>query len=235
MASSSDRSIFYGFGAWAGSQRGLTKVAWWPNDPADRSINWDRGKRIDTDLADNPAAFRAGRLKSKADIVVDDQPQHGGLTKLGPTWPTGSTVNSLWLESNHYDALDPAVKPPRIFPGMQCRAYELATVLYWSGDLANRRFWGFYAEIHAENGASALVSIWAPGTSLEPGQLAAGAWWLDLSTVAHPIEAGFTEIGVGSAPKQGALFLDATTKGALAFSGPKIPKYQGSNVLPRVR
>ena len=190
---------------------------------------------IETDLDDNPAAFRAGKLKTKADIVVDDQPHHGGLTKLGPTWPTGSTVNSLWMESNHYDALAPAIKPPRIFPGMQCRVYELTTVLYWSGDLANRRFWGFYAEIHAENGPSALVSIWAPGTSQEPGQLAAGAWWLDLSTVAHPIEAGFTEIGVGTAPKQGALFLDASTKGSLAFSGPKIPKGLGSNLLPRVR
>lgn len=229
------RTITYGFGAWVGQQTGLTTCGWWPKDPATLNPPFDVTKLISSDLSKNPQAVRNGTITA-AQVQVDDAPGNGGETKIGPTWPTGSTINGCWLEKAKYDALAAGVKPPRVPADMNCRDYELATVWYWSGALANRRFWGFYAEITAEQGQSALCSIWPAGKSLDPGQGAAGSWWIDLSTKAHPIEAGFTQIGVGVAnPKQGALFIDMPTRTQLGLSGPKIPKTQGSNIIPRTR
>ncbi|MBA3397956.1 MAG: hypothetical protein H0T89_35355 [Deltaproteobacteria bacterium] len=231
------RSIFYGFGAWIGQLHGPTRCSWWPNDPNDPSINWDPQKLISSDLDANPHAIRTRGL-ARAQLEVDDKPGHGGLTRLGPTFPLGSLINSIWLEQSKYDVLPPVRKPPRVPPNMQCRDYELCTVLYWddqASPLANRRFWGLHAEIVSEQGANALVSIWPPGRSQVPGQLPLGAWWLDLSVVAHPIEAGLTQIGVGPAAKQGALFLDGATYTTMSGgSGPKLPASSGGDLIPRM-
>jgi hypothetical protein len=43
---------------------------------------------------------------------------------------------------------------------------------------------------------------------------------------------GFTGIGTGAAPKRGALFLDAAGGRGLNLAGPKIPPYQGEQLLP---
>jgi len=229
------KTVTYGFGAWVGSQTGLTTCGWWPQDPSTLNPPFDNSKLISNDLSKNLQAVRNGQI-TVTQIEVDDAPINGGETKIGPTFPNGSTLNGCWLRKEVYDALPASVKPSRIPVGMQCRDYELETVWYWSGTLANRRFWGFYAEITAEQGNSALCSIWPAGKSLETGQQAAGAWWLDLTTQAHPIQAGFTQIGTGlTNPKQGALFIDAPTRGSLGLVGPKIPKVLGTNVTPRTR
>lgn len=225
------RSIFFGYGGWVGLQSGPTTCSFWPDDPT--QIQWDARLLIPVDLALNPEAVRAGRVRADA-IQVDDKPSDGGLTKLGPTWPTGSTINGVWLESNYYGSLG-AARPPRVPRYMQCREYELTTVLYWDGPLAGRRFWGCHAEITAESGSTATVSIWPAGRSLVPNQQPAGSWSLDLAAVGHPIEPGFTEIGVGSAPKVGALFLDAKTVSALALAGPKLPPTLGGTYFPSMR
>ncbi|MBA2541139.1 MAG: hypothetical protein H0V17_15975 [Deltaproteobacteria bacterium] len=218
-----------------GSQTGLTTCGWWPQDPNTLNPPFDQTKLISSDLSKNLQAVRNGQI-TLAQVQVDDAPVHGGDTKIGPSFPTGSLLNGCWLEKGDYDALPVAKKPPRIPSDMQCRDYELTSVWYWSGTLANRRFWGFHAEITAEQGTSALVSVWPAGKSLEAGLPAAGSWWLNLPNVAHPIEAGFTAIGTGlSNPKQGALFLDAPTRVSLGLSGPKLPRYQGSNIMPQVK
>ncbi len=223
------RTITYGFGSWVGSQTGLTTCGWWPQDPNTLNPPFDQTKLISSDLSKNLQAVRNGQI-TLAQVQVDDAPVHGGDTKIGPSFPTGSLLNGCWLEKGDYDALPVAKKPPRIPSDMQCRDYELTSVWYWSGTLANRRFWGFHAEITAEQGTSALVSVWPAGKSLEAGQPAAGSWWLNLPNVAHPIEAGFTAIGTGlSNPKQGALFLDAPTRVSLGLSGPKLPKSAGDS------
>lgn len=230
------RTVFYGFGAWVGQQRGPTRCGWWPADPADPSINFDPAKLIDVDLAKNPSEHRAGRIPV-AQIEVDDRPANGGMTKIGPTFPLGSMINSVWLEQGHYDGLPPNKKPPRVPPNMACFDYELCCVTYWAGPLANRKFYGFYAEIASEQGSSALVSVWPAGRSQVPGIGPMGAWWLDLSLVALPIEPGFTQIGVGPTnPKKGALFIDhQTTLTTMADgSGPKLPAGQGHDPRPRV-
>src|SRR5690242_3745576 len=109
----SSRSVFYGFGGWVGQQQGLTLTAWWPNDPNTLNPPFDAGKLITSDLAKNPQAVRNGQIQATA-IDVDDAPGNGGGTKLGPTWPTGSQLNATWIESGKYNALAPAIRPPRI-------------------------------------------------------------------------------------------------------------------------
>lgn len=225
------RSVFYGFGAWVSQQLGPTRCTWWAQDPATLNPPFDPTKTVDTDLAKNPNAAKTAGLPIDQ-IVVDDAPPHGGLTKIGPTFPAGSMLNSVWMEQTKYDALK-GFKPPRVPADIEAREYELKTVWYWSGALANRRFWGFHAQITSENGQNALVSIWPAGRSLERGIQPAGTWWLNLSQVAHPIEAGFTAIGVGLNPKLGALFLDAPTAQNLSLGGPKLPKSSGREALPR--
>jgi len=218
-----NRSVFYGMGAWVGHQTSVTGCRWWPNDPGAIAPPFDPQRLITTDLSKSPQAVRDGRIQI-ANIEVDDPPLYGGGTKIGPTWPTGSTWNSIWIESSKYNALSAIAKPHRINYGMQCREYELTTVLYWDGPLKDRRFWGFRSAITSEQGGQALVSIWPPGRSGIPGQLPVGTWWLDLSAVAHPIEPGFTEVGVGlGVPKNGALFLDSRTVTNLQIQDPKIP------------
>ena len=229
------RSVFYGFGSWVGTQTGSTSCGWWPQDPATLNPPFDQTKLINNDLSKNPQAHVSAGLPV-AQIQVDDSPPNGGSTKIGPSWPTGSTINGCWLESTFYNALPQGVKPVRIQTGIQCRDYELTTVRYWSGALTNRRFWGFHVEINSEQAPSALVSIWPAGKSLVPGQLPAMSVWLNLTTQAHPIETGFTQVGVGlQNPKQGALFLDAPTVGSLTLSGPKLPATSGADFFPRMR
>jgi hypothetical protein len=229
------RTITYGFGSWVGQQTGLTTCGWWAQDPNTLNPPFDANKLISSDLSKNLQAVRNGQI-SIAQIQVDDAPVNGGETKIGPTFPNGSLINGCWLEKGDYDALPSSKKPPRVPADMQCRDYELTTVWYWSGALANRRFWGFYAEIVQEQAGLANVSVWPAGKSLEPGQGPAGSWWLNLTTVAHPLEAGFTTIwtGLGN-PKQGALFLDAPTRLNLGLAGPKLPRGAGHSVVPRTR
>ncbi len=223
------RSIFYGFSSYIGSTTGATTCTWWPGDPS--YYNWDPALEIGNDLSLNPSACRAGTITA-AQITVDDfsggrPPNAGGQNKIGPTFPGGATIGGCWLESNFYTALPSTIKPGRIPRGMQCMDYELCSVLYWDGPMVGRRFYGFYAHIQSENGPSALLSVWAAGTSQVPGQNPQGTWWLNLATVAHPIEAGFTAIGTGIHPKTGAIFLDGPTVTSLSLFSPKLPPSQG--------
>ena len=232
------RSIFYGFGAWVGGQKGRTTCAWWPDDPAGSAINFDQSKLIVTDLGRHPQAQATQASAAKAGapaIEVDDPPSLGGPTKLGPSFPTGSMINSIWLESNYWKSLT-TNQPPRPPPYMQCRDYELTTVLYSAGPMKGRRFYGFYAEITSEQSQNALCSIWPAGKSLIPGQPPAGSWWINLQTSAHPIEPGLTEIGLDPKdPKKGALFLDIPSIGNLQLASPKLPPLTGIDRYPRPR
>lgn len=225
------RSIFYGSGAWVGVQTGLTTCSFWPNDPTDPSVGWQQSLLIPIDLSKNPQAVRDKSI-AIGDILCDDKPANGGLTKIGPLWPIGSTINGVWIEKAYWDSLG-TKQPARVPKYMDCRDYELTTVLYWDGALAGRRFWGFHAEITAESGTTATVSIYPAGKSTATNVQPAGSWPLDLAMVAHPIEPGFTQVGVGANPKSGALFLDAPTVSALALSGPKIPRSLGAVLYPR--
>jgi hypothetical protein len=227
MALAPARSVFYGFGAWVGRLDTRTACAWWADDP--NRLGFDPGQLIEIDLAKNPAAYLNGSITLE-EIQVDDAPGDGGLTKLGPTWPEGSAINSVWLEARFYQRLPSQPELPQRF--MSCHDYELTSVIYWAEASRGiqRRCWGVYAEISAEQGSLALCTIWAPGTSLT--QQPAGSWWIDLAAQADPIANGLTVIGTGAAPKRGALFLDAGASYGLALAGPKLPPYSGGQLLP---
>jgi hypothetical protein len=225
------RSVFYGFGAFVGQYTGLTTCGWWPQDPATLNPPYDTTKLVPSDIGKNPQLVRTGGITA-SQIQADDSPAYGGLTKIGPQFPGGSMTNGCWLESNYYNALPSGVKPSRDV-GLQCYEYELKSVLYWTGPLQSRKFYGFYASIQSEQGTSAMVSVWNGGTGRVPGQQPAGTWWLDLAAVAHPIESGFTAIGTGIGnPKIGALFLDSVTVGQLHLERPKLPPSTGSDSYP---
>lgn len=229
------RSIFYGFAAWVGQVHGTTDVSWWGFDPT--TINFDVAKLIRTKLDKNPKERRAGRIPQN-DVEVDDRRIDGGPTQLGPTFPTGSMIGAIWLEKSRYDQLPSGKKPPRVPQPPDCRDYELTTVVYYDDEpapLTNRRFWGVHAKILQVNGNYALLQVWPPCRSLEPGQQPVGAFWLDLATqvLAPDAELG-TTIGVGSpVGAEGAVYLDSGTYSTMSGGGgAKLPKYQGGAVIP---
>ncbi len=215
------RTVFYGFGAYVGSFSSATACAWWPADPG--TLGFAPAQQVPVDLALCPQGVRNGTI-TQAAIQVDDSPVNGGLTKIGPLFPGGIMIGACWLEQNYWKNL-PArgiAQPPRLTPQDQCRDYELTSVLDWDAD---RRFAGFYAEISGAQGSLRLVSVWNAGTSLVPGQLPAGTWWLDLSAVADPVANGFTT--VANTGDKGALFLDVQTIRLLVLAGPKKPPITG--------
>jgi hypothetical protein len=220
------RSIFYGVGAFVGSITGPTTCTFWPDDPA--TVGW-KSKQSAVDLAMNPEAVRRGTI-AVVDLQADDFAGYGtgGLTKIGPMFPGGAMIGGLYLEEGYLAKIGLAKPGPR--------PYEWATLIYWDGPLAGRRFHGFHAQIRKNQGSLAMLSVWARGTSHLPNQTPMGTWWVDLGTDCHPVEAGITEIGVAQGnPQSGAVFIDhkAGGGGVIAFDGPKNPKSLGSAVARR--
>lgn len=212
--------VFYGFGAFIGSIRSATECAWWADDPA--TLGWAQGSLIETDLAKNLSALRAGKI-SLAELHVDDHRVDGGLTSLGPLFPTGATIGAVWLSEIYYQTLG-GNKPPRL-PGRLANdyyEYELTSLQYLDGEQGDRRFYGFHAHIKAAAQPNlSLVQIWNPG-SARTNPKPAGEYWLELDKVAHPVEPGATAIATGGTTT-GALFLDEATTKSLALRVPKIP------------
>jgi hypothetical protein len=155
------------------------------------------------------------------------------MTTIGPRFPDGRIMGAAWLESTFFDKLPANLKPERVPTtppiAMQCYDYELTSVLYWDGAMANRRFYGFYAQIVIPNqNGLTQVTIWPAGKSLVPSIQPLGSYWIDFAKSAHPIAPGLTQIGPNPGdPKQGALFLDRPTSTLLALGGPKVPPFMG--------
>ncbi len=222
------RTTFYGFGAYVGSLRGLTECAWWDDDPV-RVYNWAQGALVPVDLAKNPMAYRAGRIGLK-DIQVDDHRQDGGLTTIGPMFPTGAVIGQCWLSQQYYDSLPN--KPPRQPASAPDDGYDYESTcyLFTDGEEGNRRFYGFHARIADINGPLSQVEIWQGGTGKIKNRGPQGVWWLDLKAVALPPGPDATQIVARQ--DVGALFLDAATTHSLALLGPKKPPYMGEHDYP---
>jgi hypothetical protein len=229
------RSVFYGVSAFVGSISGPTTCSFWPDDPV--KLAWAPGQLFPFDLSKNPEAVRQG-LISAADIQVDDHAAYktGGLTTIGPMFPGGATVGLCYVEDSHCTKLgqfDPRSSTTAGNP------YEWCTVVYHDdqgtpASLAGRRFHGFHGEIHKSWGNTAIVSVWARGTSSMKGPM--GTWTIDMNDHAHPVAAGFTQIGVAQGqPKKGALFLEvrAGGGGVIPFDNPKNPRNIGGVLAPR--
>jgi hypothetical protein len=227
------RSVFYGVSAFVGSITGPTTCSFWPDDPA--RIGWT-APMFAVDLAKNPEAVRRG-LIAPADVWVDDHVAYktGGLTTIGPMFPGGSTVGLCYVEESQCAAL--GAYDPRSPATTGGAPYEWCTVVYYDDvgtppPLAGRRFHGFHAEIRKSFGSTAIVSVWARGTSTTKGPM--GTWTIDMAAHAHPVAAGFTQIGVAAGqPKTGALFLEllAGGGGVIPFDNPKTPRSVGGAVV----
>jgi hypothetical protein len=224
------RSIFYGVGAFVGSITGPTSCAFWPDDP--NKLKWDPAQLVKVDLSKNPEAVRQGLAPGA--VEVDDFAGYntGGLTRIGPIFPGGITMGTLYLEDSKCAGL--GANDPRKL----ARAYEWATVVYYDGQMAGRRFHGFHGNVVNASGNMGLVSLFPRGMSAVAGQAPFGTFWLDFPTLTHPVEPGLTGITPVKG-QQGAVFIDTKASGGgggggvSPFDNPKSPKWAGGTVEPR--
>jgi hypothetical protein len=216
------RLVFYGFGAYVTHTTGPTTCSWFPDDP--NKLNWDPHQLITVDLAKCPSRAKAAGLAATT-IEVDDSPQNGGLTKLGPVFPGGVMIGACWLERHFWAGLAArgVAQPQRLTPADQCHDYELTALYDW--DTTGKRYGGFHAEIVSTAGTLALCTIWHPGTARVANQPPAGTWWLDLAAVADPVSNGFT--AVSKKGDVGALFLEVAAVKQVALFDTKKPPVAG--------
>ena len=206
------RSTFFATGGFLGRIESETRCAFWADEPIDHGF--DPARLITIDLAMSPSAAAAGRITWDA-IEVDDcftgpSGSLGGTT-LGPRWPELQLYGSVFLEEHFRNQLPDALRPPCPPHRLHGRDYEHMMVLYWphvDDPRAGTRYAGHHAEILEERGSLARVNVYPPGTSDLPN-VRAVKMWIDLAAT-DQCDAGpgkLTRIGVGDAPKQGALYL----------------------------
>jgi hypothetical protein len=210
------RTTFLAVGAYLGRIESATRCAFWVEDPLDH--DFDPARLVTVDLARTPRAAAAGRIPWDA-VEVDDcftaTQGHIDGTTLGPRWPEIQLAGVVGIERGFWERLPSPQRPGGPIPGLPGREYEHTTAVYWphTGDArAGKRYAGHHARIVEERGSLARVLVHPPGTSeVEGGQTF--AIWLDLASP-EQCDAGprsSTDIGVGDAPKAGALFLIAGT------------------------
>lgn len=206
------RSVFVSTGAFLGRIDGETRCAFWSDEPIDH--DFDAARLIEIDLARTPSAAAAGRIPWDAIQVDDCYPGPTGEvigTTLGPCWPEMQLTGIVCLEEGFRSSLPEALRPACPPDGMEARAYEFTSVVYWphtSDPRAGRRYAGHHARIVQEQGTVARVAVYPPGTSEHPDAQPV-LMWVDLSAV-DQCDVGpssLTEIGTGDGEKEGALFL----------------------------
>lgn len=208
------RTVFHLFGAYVGQLTGVTKVGWWSEDPT--GLGFPIPRLMPIDLSKTPSAARQGTIPV-TDIQCDDYRTEGGLNGIGPRFPGGQMIGSMWLADSYAATIG---SPSYASAGTY--DYELMMTMYWEGELGNRTFNGFHAQIVGPpQGPLSLVEIWNGGTA-QSGAAPAGRWWLDIAAVSDP---NYTTIS--PANPVGALFLDRGTQGTIPLFIPKKPPYLG--------
>jgi hypothetical protein len=213
------RTIFHLYGAYVGQLVGISKVGWWAEDPV--ATGFPQSRLIPLDLSKTPSAARQGAIPI-GDIQCDDYRSEGGLNGIGPRFPGGQMIGSMWLADTYAATVgSPAFATADVYD------YELMMTMYWQGELGDRTFNGFHAQIVGQpQGTLSLVEIWNGGTA-QTGAPPAGAWWLDLKAVSDP---NYTTIAPGG-PQVGALFLDRKTSSSLQLMSIKRPIGFGREAL----
>ena len=206
------RCVFVGTGGFLGRIDGETRCAFWADEPVDHGF--DPQLLITVDLARTPSAAAAREIDWDA-VEVDDcfTGPNGivGGTTLGPRWPELQLEGAVYLERGFRDKLPAALRPPCPPVGLTGRVCEFMTIVYWphvADPRAGKRYAGHYAEVLEEQGTLARVAVYPPGSSERPSAQPL-TMWIDLAS-AEQCDVGadsLTEIGIGDAPKRGALFL----------------------------
>jgi hypothetical protein len=150
-------------------------------------------------------------------IQCDDYRSQGGLNGIGPRFPGGQVIGSMWATESYLATVgSPSASTAGAFD------YELMMTMYWQGELGDRTFNGFHARIASPpQGPLTLVEIWNGGTA-QSGGAPAGRWWLDIAAVSDP---NYTTISPAS--PTGALFLDRATTQQLPLFYTKKPPGMG--------
>jgi hypothetical protein len=191
---------------------GESRCAFWAEEPVDHGFDPDR--LITVDLARTPSAAAAREIRWEGVQVDDCFTGPNGVvagTTLGPRWPELRLAGAVYLERGFLNSLPAALRPACPPVGMSGRVCEFMTTVYWPhlpDPRSGRRYAGHYAEILEERGTLARVAVYPPGNSARPNARPM-TMWIDLASPEH-CDAGhdtLTEIGVGDAPKRGALFL----------------------------
>ena len=211
------RCVFVGTGGFLGRIEGETVCAFWSEEPVDHGFDQERLIRVD--LARTPSAAAAGEI-AWDEVQVEDcfTGPNGNVcgTTLGPRWPEMRLSGAVYLERGFVERLPKALRPACPPINMTGRVCEFTTVAYWprafweheADGRAGKRYAGHYAEILEERGTLARAAVYPPGSSKKPHARPL-TMWIDLASTEH-CDAGpnsMTEIGIGDAPKRGALFL----------------------------
>lgn len=206
------RCVFVGTPGFLGRIDGETRCAFWAEEPVDHGF--DPALLIEVDLGRTPSAAVAKEI-GWDEVQVDDcfTGPNGALsgTTLGPRWPELQLGGAVYLERGFLATLPAELRPACPPAGMSGQSYECMTTVYWpDGDdpRAGSRYAGHCAEILDEQGSLARVAVYPPGRSDQP-DVRPVPMWIDLASP-EQCDAGpdsLTTIGVGSAPKRGALFL----------------------------
>jgi hypothetical protein len=206
------RWVFSVAPAFLGRIRGETRCAFWADEPIDHGFDPER--LIEIDLARTPSAAAAGEI-GWDEVQVDDCfcGPNGVVsgTTLGPRWPELRLAGAVHLEHGFAGALPASLRPACPPAGVDGEPYEFMTTVYWPGTgdpRAGKRYAGHHAEIIEERDSLAHVLVHPPGSSAAP-DARRSSMWIDL-TSARQCDTGIgglTTIGVGDAPKKGALFL----------------------------
>jgi hypothetical protein len=206
------RCVFVGTPAFLGRIDGETQCAFWAEEPDEH--DFDPGRLITVDLARTPQAAAVKEIRW-SEVEVDDcfASPSGTIagTTLGPRWPELRLAGVVYLTREFRATLPRWLCPPCPPRDLDGRPYEYETSVYWPhlDDLrAGRRYAGHHAEIIDERGTLARVAVFPPGRSAEP-YIRPSIMWIDLASP-EQCDVGpesLTTIGVGPAPKEGALFL----------------------------
>jgi len=206
------RSVFVGTPGYLARIDGPTRCAFWAQDPEEH--DFDPGRLIELDLARTPTAAQAGEI-GWDEVQVDDcfTGPNGTVsgTTIGPRWPELSLTGGVYLERGFLAALSVPARPACPPPGMGGHRHEYETTVYWpdpTDPRGGRRYAGHHAEILDERGTLVRVAVYPPGRSAVPTTRPV-IMWIDLASC-EQCDAGpesLTTIGVGDAPKSGALFL----------------------------
>lgn len=206
------RCVFVGTPGFLGRIDGQTRLGFWAEDPEE--IDFDPKRLIDVDLACTPSAAVAGDIGWDA-VQVDDcfTGPNGAVagTTLGPLWPEMRMAGAVYLAEDFIGSLPDWLRPSNPPAGATGHSYEFMTTVYWphiDDPRAGRRYAGHHAEILEERGTLVRTAVYPPGRSTSPIAPPV-TMWIDLAS-SEQCDAGpgsLTAIGVGDAPKQGALFL----------------------------